>query len=95
MVNYRLIPVNLKKQQLVNGKSEWVTIEQEIPEDKAVLAALKPYQDKAAKLLMKKAGVLDKTMPGEREIVRTRPAAMGILIARAQMEKTQSRPRGR
>ena len=90
MVNYRLIPVNLKKQQLVNGKTEWVTVESEIPEDPAVIKALKPYQDKASKLLLKKVGELDKTMPGEREIVRSRPTAMGILIARAQMKKTKA-----
>ena len=90
MVNYRLIPVNLKRQELVNGKSEWVTVEPEIPEDPAVLKALQVYQDKASELLLRKVGELDKSMPGEREIVRSRPAAMGVLIARAQMEKTKA-----
>ena len=90
MINYRLIPVNLKKQQLVNGKDTFVNIEPEIPEDPAVLNALKPFQEKASKLLMKTVGQLDKPMPGERQIVRSRPAAMGILIARAQMEKTRA-----
>lgn len=90
MTNYRLIPVNLKKQQLVNGKENWVTIEPEIPEDKAVVAALQPYQEKASKLLLKKVGKLDKAIPGERDIVRSRPAAMGILIARTQMEKAKA-----
>lgn len=88
MTNYRLIPVNLKKPQVVNGKEEWVVIDKEIPEDPKVLAALQPYQDKAAKLLMKKVGKLDKAMPGDRNLVRSQPTAIGNLLARAQMEKT-------
>ncbi|UYM18176.1 bifunctional UDP-sugar hydrolase/5'-nucleotidase UshA [Endozoicomonas euniceicola] len=90
MVNYRLIPVNLKKQVLVDGKSEWVNIEPEIPEDPDVLKVLRVYQDKASKLLLRKVGSLDKAMPGARGVVRNRPAAMGVLIARAQMEKTKA-----
>ena len=86
--NYRLIPVNLKEQKIVKGKKKWVTIGGEIPEDPDMLAKLKPYQDKASKLLMKPVGQLDKDLPGDRESVRTRPAALGHLIARAQMEKT-------
>lgn len=90
MVNYRLIPVNLKRPQLVNGKEVMVTIEPEIPEDTAVLAALKPYQDKAQKLLLKPVGSLDKAMSGDRGLVRSKPAAMGILLANAQREKARA-----
>ncbi|AMO54564.1 hypothetical protein GZ77_23695 [Endozoicomonas montiporae] len=90
MVNYRLIPVNLKKQVLVNGKSEWVSIEPEIPENPEVLKVLQVYQDKASKMLLRTVGELDKPMPGERDIVRSRPAAIGVLIARAQMEKAKA-----
>lgn len=90
MVNYRLIPINLKKQQLVDGNLKWVNIESEIKEDPAVLEVLKPYQEKASKLLMRKTGEVNGDMPGEREIVRTRPSAIGTLIARAQMEKTKA-----
>ena len=90
MVNYRLIPVNLKKQQLVNGVTEWVTIDVDIPEDPDVLKALQPYQEKASKLLMKKVGELDQTMNGERDVVRSRPAAIGTLIATAQKDKAKA-----
>ncbi|MGI9276376.1 MAG: bifunctional UDP-sugar hydrolase/5'-nucleotidase UshA [Endozoicomonas sp.] len=90
MINYRLIPVNLKDERVIDGKTQWVTREEEIPEDPVVLAALKPYQEKAAKLLMKKAGELDKTMPGDRNTVRSRPTAIGSLLARAQMEKANA-----
>ena len=90
MVNYRLIPVNLKRQVLVDGKSEWVSIEPEIPEDLDVLRVLKVYQDKASKLLLQNVGELDKSMPGERELVRSRPTAIGVFIARAQMEKAKA-----
>ena len=90
MINYRLIPVNLKRPALVDGKEVWQTIEAEIPEDPAVLAALKPYQEKAQKLLLKTVGSLDKAMSGERSLVRSKPAAMGIMMANAQMEKTKA-----
>ena len=90
MVNYRLIPVNLKESKVIEGKEQLVTTEQEISEDPAVLKALQPYQEKAQQLLMKKAGSLDKAMPGDRSLVRSRPTAIGNLLARAQMEKTQA-----
>ena len=90
MVNYRLIPVNLKKKIMVDGKKKYVTIESEIPEDKAVLAALKPYHDKAQTLLMKPVGNLDKALNGERNVVRGGPAAIGTLLATAQMEKAKA-----
>ncbi len=90
MVNYRLIPVNLKQKKVINGKEQLVTIEPEIPEDPAVLQALQPYHEKAQQLLLKKAGSLDKPMPGERSLVRSQPTAIGHLLARAQMEKTQA-----
>ncbi|MRI31404.1 bifunctional UDP-sugar hydrolase/5'-nucleotidase [Endozoicomonas sp. OPT23] len=90
LINYRLLPINLKKPILVNGKEKWVTIEAAIPEDKAVLKALKPYQDKAGKLLQKPAGELDKILSGARSLVRGGPAALGNLIARAQMAKAKA-----
>ena len=90
MINYRLIPVNLKKPALVDGKEIWKTIETEIPEDPAVLAALKPYQEKAQELLLKPVGSLDKAMSGERSLVRSKPAAIGIMMANAQKEKTKA-----
>ena len=90
MINYRLMPVNLKKPVLVDGKEVWKTIETEIPEDPVVLAALKPYQEKAQKLLLKPVGSLDKAMSGERSLVRAKPAAMGIMMANAQKEKTKA-----
>ena len=91
MNNYRLIPVNLKQKTVVDGKKQWVTIEPQITEDPEVLAVLKPYQDKAAELLKKEVGSLDKTMPGERSLVRSKPAAIGNLLARAQMGESRSR----
>ncbi|WP_422443989.1 MULTISPECIES: bifunctional UDP-sugar hydrolase/5'-nucleotidase UshA [unclassified Endozoicomonas] len=90
MVNYRLIPVNLKKEKIIDGKKELITIEPEIPEDPAVLKALKPYQDKASELMNQVVGSINQTLDGSREKVRSGPAAIGNLIARAQMEKTKA-----
>ena len=90
MVKYQLIPVNVKRQVLVDGQTEWVSIEPEIPEDPDVLKVLKVYEDEASTLLMRTVGKLDRAMPGDRQTVRNRPAAIGALIARAQMEITKA-----
>ena len=90
MINYRLIPVNLKRSALVDGKEVWKTIETKIPEDPTVLAALKPYQEKAQKLLLKPVGSLDKAMSGERSLVRSKPATIGVMMADAQKEKAKA-----
>ncbi|MGB1271747.1 MAG: 5'-nucleotidase C-terminal domain-containing protein, partial [Endozoicomonas sp.] len=88
MVNYRLIPVNLKTRKVVDGKKVWLPIEPEIPEDPEVLKQLQPYQDKAGDLMKRKVGHLDQAMTGERVEVRGGPAAIGNLLASAALEKT-------
>ena len=90
MVNYRLIPVNLKTEKIVDGKRQKVTIEPEIPEDPAVLKALQPFQDKASQLMNKPTGSLDQPLDGARGKVRSGSAAMGNLLAQAQMEKVKA-----
>ena len=91
--DYKLVPVNLKKKiKDANGKSQYVLPEgvAEIPEDSAMLAFLKPYQDKGTESLNVVLGSVDGDLIGERGVVRSQPTNMGVLIAKAQMEKAKA-----
>ncbi|MGS0468269.1 hypothetical protein ACU8V3_14890 [Cobetia marina] len=46
MLNYQLIPVNLKKSVEVNGERQKVLVKEEIAEDSELLEFLRPYQEK-------------------------------------------------
>jgi 5'-nucleotidase/UDP-sugar diphosphatase len=91
LVKYALIPVNLKKPvKGADGKTTLVTYTPEIPEDKQMLDLLTPYQAFGQEKLGVQIGDVDARIEGDRAVVRTKPAAMGILIGRAAMEKTRA-----
>ena len=74
LVNYELIPVNYK--------------ELSIKEDPAMLAMLRPYQEKGAKLVEAKVGSVDERLMGERSEVRFQPTDLGTMITQAFIEKS-------
>ncbi|EFN7977549.1 bifunctional UDP-sugar hydrolase/5'-nucleotidase [Escherichia coli] len=89
MVNYQLIPVNLKKKTLrENGKSEYVLYTSEIAEDQQMLSLLAPFQDKGKAQLDVKIGTVNGRLEGERSKVRFEQTNMGRLILAAQMART-------
>lgn len=89
MVNYQLIPVNLKKKTLrENGKSEYVLYTSEIAEDQQMLSLLAPFQDKGKAQLDVKIGTVNGRLEGERSKVRFEQTNMGCLILAAQMART-------
>lgn len=89
MVNYALIPVNLKKKvKNAEGESVRVLVQDEIQADAALLAKLQPYQDKGQEQLQVVIGSVDADLIGERAMVRFHPTNMGFLIAEAQRVKT-------
>lgn len=91
LVRYALIPINLKKPVLTaDGKTALVPYTREITEDQAMLALLSPYQAFGQLKLGMKIGVTDARIEGDRAVIRAQPAAMGVLIGRATMEKTQA-----
>ena len=85
--NYRLIPVNLKKSAMIDGKKVRVLMEKEIPEDQELLAFLKTFQDQGAQELGVVIGSTDGEFIGERKVVRFQETNLGNLIARAQRLK--------
>ncbi len=91
LVKYALIPINLKKPvKTADGKTSLVPYTQEIAEDKEMLALLSPYQAFGQEKLAMEIGATDARLEGDRAVVRAKPAAMGILIGRAMMDKTKA-----
>ncbi len=80
LVHYALIPVNLKSAPQIP----------QVAEDPTMLTLLSPYQAFGQRQLGLDIGETDRRLEGERAILRTRPAAMGTLVARAMMEKTKA-----
>ncbi|MCL9781907.1 bifunctional UDP-sugar hydrolase/5'-nucleotidase UshA [Vibrio sp. S4M6] len=87
MVSYNLIPVNLKKKVKVNGESQRVFIEEEIPQNKEMVEFLTPYQEKGQEQLNVKIAQSDGKLEGDRNVVRFKQTNLGRLIAQAQMER--------
>lgn len=71
MVNYQLIPVNLKKKVTWdNGKSERVLYTPEIAENPQMLSLLTPFQNKGKAQLEVKIGSVNGLLEGDRSKVR-------------------------
>jgi len=91
LVKYALIPVNLMKSvKGADGKNTNVPYTTEIAEDKDMLAMLKPYQEFGQQKLLVEIGATDGRIEGDRAVVRSKPASMGVLIGRALMDKTKA-----
>ena len=89
--SYNLIPVNLKKKvKNSEGKKVRVFIQDEITQDPAVLATLKPFQDKGQAALSIVIGKSNGLLQGERNIVRNNQTNLGRLIATSHMQRAKA-----
>lgn len=89
MVNYQLIPVNLKKKVTWdNGKSERVLYTLEIAENPQMLSLLTPFQNKGKAQLEVKIGSVNGFLEGDRSKVRFVQTNMGRVILAAQIART-------
>ncbi|ECF6073433.1 bifunctional UDP-sugar hydrolase/5'-nucleotidase [Salmonella enterica subsp. houtenae] len=89
MVNYQLIPVNLKKKVTWdNGKSERVLYTPEIAENPHMLSLLTPFQNKGKAQLEVKIGSVNGLLEGDRSKVRFVQTNMGRVILAAQIART-------
>ncbi|EAN5154452.1 bifunctional UDP-sugar hydrolase/5'-nucleotidase [Salmonella enterica] len=89
MVNYQLIPVNLKKKVTWdNGKSERVLYTPEIAENPQMLSLLTPFQNKGKAQLEVKIGSVNGLLEGDRSKVRFVQTNMGRVIMAAQIART-------
>ncbi len=88
MVNYQLIPVNLKKKVTRdNGKSERVLYTPEIAENRK-LSLLTPFQNKGKAQLEVKIGSVNGLLEGDREVGPVVQTNMGRVILAAQIART-------
>jgi 5'-nucleotidase/UDP-sugar diphosphatase len=89
LVKYALLPVNLKRAvKNSDGTSSMVNYAADIPEDNAMIALLKPYQEFGQKRLLIEVGSSDAKLEGDRAVVRTKPTALGSMIGQAMMLKS-------
>ncbi|ECW8873793.1 bifunctional UDP-sugar hydrolase/5'-nucleotidase [Salmonella enterica] len=89
MVNYQLIPVNLKKKVTWdNGKSERVLYTPEIAENPQMLSLLTPFQNKGKAQLEVKIGSVNGLLEGDRSKVRFVQTNMGRVILASQIART-------
>ncbi|MVP71675.1 bifunctional UDP-sugar hydrolase/5'-nucleotidase [Salmonella enterica subsp. enterica serovar Bovismorbificans] len=89
MVNYQLIPVNLKKKVTWdNGKSERVLYTPEIAENPQMPSLLTPFQNKGKAQLEVKIGSVNGLLEGDRSKVRFVQTNMGRVILAAQIART-------
>ena len=85
LVKYQLLPVNMKV-RAADGKKVLATAE--IPEDASMRDFLKPFQDVGQTRLAVPVGSVDAVLDGDRNRVRAQPTTLGVLIARAMMDRT-------
>ena len=91
LVKYALLPVNLKKPvKDAAGKTSLVHYTVPIAENPEMLALLKPYQAFGQDKLMVEIGSAAARFDGERSLIRSRPAALGVLVARSLIDKTRA-----
>jgi 5'-nucleotidase / UDP-sugar diphosphatase len=85
LLRYQLLPVNLKPrgpdgQRRLAGEA--------IAEDPALRTMLQPFRDAGQARLQQAVGEVDAVFDGDRGVVRQRPTALGVLIARSMMART-------
>ena len=85
LVQYQLLPVNLWLRGTGSDKS---LANERLPEDPAVRAFLQPFQDKGQASLGVAVARSDDVLDGDRNRVRRQPTSLGIMVARAMMERT-------
>ncbi|MFC3626047.1 bifunctional UDP-sugar hydrolase/5'-nucleotidase UshA [Vogesella amnigena] len=91
LLQYRLIPVNLKKSvKGEDGKDRKVSYSGDIPEHSEMLALLQPYQDKGQAVLGEQLGSSDGRLEGDRAIVRKQPTNLGVFIASVMKDKARA-----
>ncbi len=91
LVHYALIPINLKKTvKGADGKPAKAFYTQEIAEDPSMLSLLTPYQNVGQEKLGVAVGSSDARIEGDRSIIRSQPAAMGVLVGLSMMDRTRA-----
>ncbi|OYU46313.1 MAG: bifunctional UDP-sugar hydrolase/5'-nucleotidase [Burkholderiales bacterium PBB4] len=91
LLRYVLVPINLKRiTRMPDGTTVRVPYTTEIAEDPAMLDLLAPHQTFGQQQLLVQVGSSDALLEGDRSVIRKKPTSLGVLIATAFKERTQS-----
>ncbi|WP_434628654.1 bifunctional UDP-sugar hydrolase/5'-nucleotidase UshA [Chromobacterium sp. CV08] len=91
LVRYQLIPVNLKKTVTgADGKTRKVPYTEAVADDDRLRRFLQNYQDKGQAALSVPVAESDAELEGGRDASRSRPTALGALVAAAMMDKARA-----
>jgi 5'-nucleotidase/UDP-sugar diphosphatase len=82
-LDWRAVPVNVKKRKEVDGERVHYFVDQEIPEDSELLALLKPYDDQVETLLSEVIGTA--SAPFINDETRAEETALGDIVADSQL----------
>jgi len=85
LVKYALVPVNMKVRG-ADGKK--VLVGEAIAEDTGLKTFLQPFQANGQARLAVPVGATDGVFDGDRDRVRKQPTNLGVLIARAMLDRT-------
>ncbi|MDJ0785111.1 MAG: 5'-nucleotidase C-terminal domain-containing protein [Desulfosarcinaceae bacterium] len=82
-LDWTAIPVNVKKRKTVDGQKVHYFVDKEIPQDSALLALLKPYQDQVEERLSEVIGTA--AAPFINDKTREQETALGNIVADSQL----------
>lgn len=88
LVNYQLIPINLKKIEKADGTREHVFYTQEIAQDPTMLKLLTPFEERGKAQLGVRIGSVNGRLEGDRNKVRFEQTNMARLLLASQIERS-------
>lgn len=89
LVNYQLIPINLKKKiEKADGTREHVFYTQEIAQDPTMLKLLTPFEERGKAQLGVRIGSVNGKLEGDRSKVRFEQTNMARLLLASQIERS-------
>lgn len=85
--NYKLIPVNLKKTEVIDGVNVTRYVDREITPDPVIESFLRPFKEQGDQLLQVVLAKSDGKFEGDRAVIRKQETNLGNLLALAYKEK--------
>jgi 5'-nucleotidase/UDP-sugar diphosphatase len=85
--NYKLIPVNLKKKETVNGQTVMTYLDKEIKADPLLVSFLEPFKLRGDQSLQIVFGEAEGLFEGSRAVIRNTETNLGNLLTKAYKEK--------
>lgn len=85
---YKLMPVNMKRQVKYKGEKYYAYVDVGYVEDKKIMEAMEPYLEKADKVLSQPVGKALVKLEGDRKLVRSQETNLANLVTDCMRAKT-------